>query len=47
MNKKEKKKSKPIQYKKMHIYRLLRDKKKDKTGRPAIFFNEFKDRSLI
>jgi len=42
MNKKEKKKSKPIQYKKMHIYRLLRDKKKIKQVDPQYFLMNLK-----
>ncbi len=47
MNKKEEKNAEPIEHKKMHLYKLLRTKKIDKAGRPAIFFNEFKNKALI
>ena len=47
MNEEKDQTLKPIIYKKMHVYKLLRDEKKDKKGRPALFWKRFGAESLV
>jgi len=47
MNEKENQGSQTIEYKKMHIYKLLRSEEKDKGGRPTVFLHHLGEESTI